>query len=58
MLSTLSCRPVRITKIREDDEDPGIKGKIEPFQWSRSIIKKLCPSIILLQSQDLKRFRP
>ena len=31
VLSTLSCRPVRIIKIRKDDEDPGIKGKIELF---------------------------
>ena len=27
VLSTLSCRPVRISKIREDDEEIGLRGK-------------------------------
>lgn len=31
VLATLSSRPVRITKIREDAEEPGLRGMCKRF---------------------------
>lgn len=52
VLSTLSSRPVRITKIREDSEEPGVKGKFWFHQFLVDIHQPTA-DILYLRSHTL-----
>lgn len=41
ILATLSGKPVRIEKIRSDDENPGLKGNFDVFFETLLLLRKL-----------------